>query len=131
MRGWAPTFRDLQSMTDADIVKMMMPQMACFKCGRSSGLNVVETGEIGRNEQEGLRKVGAVIHCPTCGLLNHKIEATIPMTELAWREMFAIGQIIGHARRAATAWRPGKSRLTTGMGILKKFGIDHLVDRGS
>lgn len=127
MRG-VPTFKDLCSMDDREIIKVMMPQIGCFQCGRNSGLDIVEVGTIAKSNREGLRKVGAVVHCPTCGLLPRKLEVFVPTTDEAYIKVFALGKASQYAVRRA-AGRAPRSQLKTGMDVLKKFGLDKYVDR--
>lgn len=127
MRG-VPTFKDIQSMDDREIIRVMMPQLGCFQCKRNSGLEIVEVGTIAQSNREGLRKVGAVIYCPTCGLLPRKLEVFVPTTDEAYVKIFALGKASQYAVRRAVGNAP-RSKLKSGMSILKKFKLDHLVDR--
>ena len=100
-----PTFRDIQSMDDRELVRLTMLRagVSCPKCRQMTTLEALTDTirEVERDEHK--RSVTLVVHCSSCGTLPTPLQITLPCSEVAYRAMAQFGEKMKNFRPSAAA----------------------------
>lgn len=101
-----PTFRDLQSMDDREIVRLMLNKISCPRCNQGITLTPVMDSieEVLRDETKGMRRIRVQIWCSANGCrIARPILFTLPLTEQAYNAMNFFGEKMRNFRPSQAA----------------------------